>query len=401
MDKTQFAILVVDDEADIRDVLEIALTDIGHQVFLAKDGKAALELFEEKQPSIVITDIKMPVMGGIELLKQVKQQAPDTQVIMITGHGDMELTISSLKFGAADFITKPVNVDILELAVSKAVDKRIADQKLAEYTHKLEMLVVEKSRLNSHLSSLGLMIGTVSHNIKGLLTNLDGGLYIARSGLKKKNDTDVAEGLDLLAQNVDKIKQMIMDILMYSKDRQMNRQPVPAKKFLADIRETMTMKLAHHDIAFYLDADQAPQTLDIDAAFMMSALVNILDNAVDACLEDKDNTDHTITLTLEKACDTLVIKIADNGCGMDVETKEKIFDLFFSSKQVKGTGFGLFIAKNIIAQHQGTVAVDSIKRRGTTFTISLPQGDQVRQSDEMSESDEMSQSDQVPRSDQN
>jgi len=389
MDKKQFAILVVDDEADIRDVLEITLADIGYQVFLAKDGKAALELFEEKQPAIVITDIKMPVMGGIELLKQVKQRAPDTQVIMITGHGDMELTIASLKFGAADFITKPVNVDILELAVSKAVDKLIADQKLAEYTQKLEMLVVEKSKLSSHLSSLGLMIGTVSHNIKGLLTNLDGGLYIARSGLKKENFADISEGLDLLTQNVDKIKQMIMDILMYSKDRQMNRQPVPVKKFLADIEKTMAMKLAHHPIAFHVVSDQAPRVLNIDAAFMMSALVNILDNAVDACLEDKDRDGHEISLMVEKAQDDLVIKIADNGCGMDVETKEKIFDLFFSSKQVKGTGFGLFIAKNIIAQHQGTVEVDSIKRRGTTFIISLPQGDQLPQSDPISRSDQI------------
>ena len=383
MDKKQFAILVVDDEADIRDVLEITLTDIGYQVFLAKDGKAALELFEEKQPAIVITDIKMPVMGGIELLKQVKQRAPDTQVIMITGHGDMELTIASLKFGAADFITKPVNVDILELAVSKAVDKLIADQKLLEYTQKLEMLVVEKSKLSSHLSSLGLMIGTVSHNIKGLLTNLDGGLYIARSGLKKENFADISEGLDLLTQNVDKIKQMIMDILMYSKDRQMNRQPVPVKKFLADIEKTMAMKLAHHPIAFHVVSDQAPQVLNIDAAFMMSALVNILDNAVDACLEDKDKSGHEISLTVEKARDNLLIKIADNGCGMDVETKEKIFDLFFSSKQVKGTGFGLFIAKNIIAQHQGTVEVDSIKRSGTTFTIFLPQGYEMPASDQI------------------
>jgi signal transduction histidine kinase len=68
-----------------------------------------------------------------------------------------------------------------------------------------------------------------------------------------------------------------------------------------------------------------------------------------------------------------VISIQDDGCGMDVETKAKIFDLFFSSKQVKGTGFGLFIARNIIAQHQGTINVESVKRRGTTFTIFLPQ----------------------------
>jgi signal transduction histidine kinase len=372
MDKTQFSILVVDDETDIREVLEITLLDIGYTVFLAEDGKAALNLFEKEHPSIVITDIKMPVMGGIELLRQVKQLSPDTPVIMITGHGDMDLTISSLKFGALDFITKPVNVDILELAVTKAADKLIAEQKLVEYTRKLEMLVLEKTKLTSHLSSLGLMIGTVSHNIKGLLTNLDGGLYIARSGMKKNNMADLAEGLDLLAQTADKIKQMIMDILMYSKDRQMNKQPVPLDRFLDDIGKTMALKLAGHPITFQVVSDRAPRTLTLDPAAMMSALVNMLDNAVDACLEDTEKSEHQITLVVEKRQDQQVMQIKDDGCGMDVETKEKIFDLFFSSKQVKGTGFGLFIARNIIVQHQGSLTVDSIKRRGTTFTIFLP-----------------------------
>jgi signal transduction histidine kinase len=372
MDKTPFTILIVDDEEDIREVLEIALMDMGHEVFLAPDGKKALELFEDHHPSIVITDIKMPVMGGIELLKQVKRRSPDTQVIMITGHGDMDLTIDSLKFGATDFITKPVNVDILEIAVTKAVDQLIAQQKLVEYTQKLELLVLEKTKLTDHLSSLGLMLGTVSHNIKGLLTNLDGGLFIARSGLKKKNFDDIAEGMDLLSQAVEKIKQLIMDILLYSKERSMDIQSVPLDQFIKDIQETMKMKLASHPIDFQVKSDNAPATLNLDPSSMMSALVNMLDNAVDACVEDKDQTGHVIRLTIEEKGDQLVIKIQDDGCGMDVETKSRIFDLFFSSKQVKGTGFGLFIARNIIAQHKGTITVESVKRRGTTFTIFLP-----------------------------
>jgi signal transduction histidine kinase len=372
MDKTPFTILIVDDEEDIREVLEIALMDMGHEVFLAPDGKKALELFEEQHPAIVITDIKMPVMGGIELLKQVKRRSPDTQVIMITGHGDMDLTIDSLKFGATDFITKPVNVDILEIAVTKAVDQLIAQQKLVEYTQKLELLVLEKSKLTDHLSSLGLMLGTVSHNIKGLLTNLDGGLFIARSGLQKKNFDDIAEGMDLLSQAVEKIKQLIMDILLYSKERSMDIQSVPLDQFIKDIQETMKMKLASHPIDFQVKSDNAPATLNLDPSSMMSALVNMLDNAVDACVEDKDQTGHIIRLTIEEKGDQLVIKIQDDGCGMDVETKSRIFDLFFSSKQVKGTGFGLFIARNIIAQHKGTITVESVKRRGTTFTIFLP-----------------------------
>lgn len=372
MDKTPFTILIVDDEEDIREVLEIALVDMGHQVLLAPDGKKALELFEAHHPAIVITDIKMPVMGGIELLKQVKRRSPDTQVIMITGHGDMDLTIDSLKFGATDFITKPVNVDILEIAVTKAVDQLIAQQKLVEYTQKLELLVLEKSKLTDHLSSLGLMLGTVSHNIKGLLTNLDGGLFIARSGLKKKNFDDIAEGMDLLSQAVEKIKQLIMDILLYSKERSMDIQSVPLDQFIQDIQETMKMKLASHPIDFQVVSDNAPAALNLDPSSMMSALVNILDNAVDACVEDKDQADHFICLTIEEKGDQLVIKVQDDGCGMDVETKAKIFDLFFSSKQVKGTGFGLFIARNIIVQHKGTINVESVKRRGTTFTIFLP-----------------------------
>ena len=372
MDKTPFTILIVDDEEDIREVLEIALMDMGHQVLLAPDGKKALELFEAHHPAIVITDIKMPVMGGIELLKQVKRRSPDTQVIMITGHGDMDLTIDSLKFGATDFITKPVNVDILEIAVTKAADQLIAQQKLVEYTQKLELLVLEKSKLTDHLSSLGLMLGTVSHNIKGLLTNLDGGLFIARSGLKKKNFDDIAEGMDLLSQAVEKIKQLIMDILLYSKERSMDIQSVPLEQFIQDIQETMKMKLASHPIDFQVVSDNAPAALNLDPSSMMSALVNILDNAVDACVEDKDQAGHFICLTIEEKGDQLVIKVQDDGCGMDVETKAKIFDLFFSSKQVKGTGFGLFIARNIIVQHKGTINVESVKRRGTTFTIFLP-----------------------------
>jgi signal transduction histidine kinase len=372
MDKTQFDILVVDDEADIREVLEIALADLGHRVFLAQDGRTALDLFDRHLPPIVITDIKMPVMDGIELLKRIKRQSPDTQVIMITGHGDMDLTIASLKFGAFDFITKPVNVDILEMAVVKAADRLIAQQKLVEYTRKLEMLVLEKTRLTSHLSSLGLMIGTVSHNIKGLLTNLDGGLYIARSGLRRNSPSDTEAGLDLLAQAVEKIKQMIMDILMYAKERPTDIQPVTPATFLAGIEETMALKVSRHAIDFKIISDQAPDPLYLDAPAMMSALVNILDNAVDACLEDKDRDRHHICLTIGQKDGSLVMKIQDDGCGMDVETKAKIFDLFFSSKQVKGTGFGLFIARNIISQHQGTISVESVKRRGTTFTILLP-----------------------------
>ncbi|MFC1821445.1 response regulator [Thermodesulfobacteriota bacterium] len=98
-------ILLVDDEEGIRRVLGIALADSGYEVILAQNGEEALRCFKERKPPIVLTDIKMPGMDGVELLQKIKKDSPDTEVIMITGHGDLDLAIQSLKHDATDFIT--------------------------------------------------------------------------------------------------------------------------------------------------------------------------------------------------------------------------------------------------------------------------------------------------------
>ena len=116
-------LLLVDDEEGIRKVLGISLTDIGYEVFTAENGEEALKIFRQENPPIVLTDIKMPGMDGIELLKKIKYENPDTEVIMITGHGDMDLAIKSLKYRAIDFVTKPINDDILEISLDRAREK--------------------------------------------------------------------------------------------------------------------------------------------------------------------------------------------------------------------------------------------------------------------------------------
>ena len=91
-------ILLVDDEEGIRKVLGISLSDMGYDVVTAENGEEALSLFKKISPSIVLTDIKMPGMDGVTLLRAIKEESPDTEVIMITGHGDMDLAIKSLKY---------------------------------------------------------------------------------------------------------------------------------------------------------------------------------------------------------------------------------------------------------------------------------------------------------------
>jgi len=139
-------ILLVDDEQGIRKVLGITLADAGYEVHTAEDGRKASRMIHELRPDIVLTDIRMPGMDGLELLKFIKTGTPDIEVIMITGHGDLRLAIESLKMDAVDFITKPINNDILEIALKRARDRIDNRNKIRRYTLNLEGLVKQKTK---------------------------------------------------------------------------------------------------------------------------------------------------------------------------------------------------------------------------------------------------------------
>lgn len=367
------SILLIDDEADIRDVLEISLSDIGYTVVTAANGNDALSLFRENPFPIVITDIKMPGLDGIELLRHIKGIYPDTQVIMITGHGDTELAIKSLKYEATDFITKPINDDALFIALNRAKEKIITERQLRDYTRRLENLLREKSELQDHLSSLGMMIGSISHGLKGLLTRLDAGVYLITSALPEKNDTDITDGLSIIKHSVDRIKKMVLDILYYAKERELNIEASDIRSFADEILKSVTPKIERHNIELIHEC-ALPQTMfEVDTESLHSAIVNILDNAVDACISDPSPKNHRIVFSIKPAPnDAVIFEIKDDGIGMNSGQKEKIFTLFYSSKGKKGTGFGLFIADNIIKQHNGSILVTSAPGKGTRFTVRLP-----------------------------
>ena len=110
---------------------------------------------------------------------------------MITGHGDMDLAIKSLKYEATDFVAKPINLDALKIALKRAEDNIITRKQLSDYTENLERLVREKTELQDHLASLGLMISSISHGAKGLLTGLDAGIYKLDSGVAGKDQEKI------------------------------------------------------------------------------------------------------------------------------------------------------------------------------------------------------------------
>ena len=138
-------VLFIDDDEGIRKVFSILLRKEGYQVFTAKNGEEGLKIFKQEIPPIVIADVKMPGINGIEVLKRVKEINPEAEVIIITGHGDMNSAIEALKLDASDFLPKPVKLEALSVALKRAQKKLELRRKLKEYTHNLENLVRERT----------------------------------------------------------------------------------------------------------------------------------------------------------------------------------------------------------------------------------------------------------------
>jgi signal transduction histidine kinase len=371
-DNDKTTVLIVDDEPDIRDVLAIALQDMGYRTLEAENAAQAFDVFRTDNPQIVVTDIKMPGGDGIELLRKIKHENPETEVIMITGHGDMNLAIRSLKYRATDFITKPINVDALEIAIRRALEKIDMRAKLRDYTRNLERLVREKTELQDHLASLGLMIGSISHGMKGLLTSLDGGLYLVASGLEKQDLERAAQGCDAARETAERIRKMVLDILYYAKERELKRAPVKVLDFAEELVRVIRPRIEAGGIRLRCRFEENSGTMAVDADYLQAALINILDNAIDACLKNHAAGEHRIDFSVNDENGEILFRIADNGVGMDEVTRSSIFELFYSTKGRKGTGLGLFIANRVVGQHEGTITLSSTVGKGTEFKVTIP-----------------------------
>lgn len=136
-------ILLVDDEESIRNMMRMTLELDGYQVSMAEDGPEALALFEKEKPDVVLLDVKMPGMDGIEVLSRIRITDPDTEVIMITGHGDMDMAVECLRREASNFLTKPISEELLSLSLKRSMEKIALKKKLKKYTRNLETLVRE------------------------------------------------------------------------------------------------------------------------------------------------------------------------------------------------------------------------------------------------------------------
>mgnify|MGYP001075553580 FL=1 len=149
-------------------------------------------------------------------------------------------------------------------------------------------------------------------------------------------------------------------------------EAVDLAAIVAEFREGLEKKASDADVSLSVDLGEDLGTFEGDPQALRAMLLNLLENSLDACRMDKDKDGHAIRIAIHRDEPWMRIEVEDNGLGMDRETREKIFSLFFSSKGIKGTGLGLFISNKIVDKHGGDIVVESEPGRGTRFTVRLP-----------------------------
>lgn len=373
-------LLLVDDEPGIRNVLRITLESFGYAVLCASDGERGLDLFFQHRPLLVITDIKMPGIDGIELLRRIKQVAPETEVIMITGHGDMALAIKSLQFQAADFITKPIDVNDLETAVQKASDRLSISAGIRDYMDDLELLVHEKDKEldeSRKMVTIGQTIAGMSHAIKNMAGGLKGSAFVIEQGIAHENRDYLQQGWEMMKASVDKITSLSRDLLNYAKTSRLNialtHPDQPAREAVELMSNAAHKKQIHFS---WKDCPAAPK-IPMDSEAILNCLVTLITNAFDACCENEQisgEKDHipSVEVDITMQNNQICYQVTDNGCGINPSIQSKIFNEFVTTKGMNGTGFGLMTAARITREHDGTIYFESRENHGACFTLCLP-----------------------------
>ncbi|MEW6442613.1 MAG: ATP-binding protein [bacterium] len=371
---------IYNEEREIVAVMEMS-TDITEVKYLQRKLKESQErlayLFEEVPCYISVQDRDFRIVRANRKFKEDFGDEIGDHCYAVYKHREEEClrcpvaaTFADGQVHTSEEVVTSKSGESIHVLVSTAPIRNGA----GEIAHVMEMStnITEIRRLQSQLESLGMLVGSISHGIKGLLTGLDGGGYFMKSGLEKGEMQRVRKGWDMMERNISKIRSMVLDVLYYAKDREPAWEQVRPRELAESVAKVLDGKAEKLGIAFRTTFAEGMKPFEGDAKALHSMLVNVLENSFDACRMDRVKTDHAVHFRVWQTMDHVLFELQDNGIGMDQETREKLFCMFFSSKGMEGTGLGLFIANKIAVKHGGKISVDSTPGKGSRFLIRVP-----------------------------
>ena len=232
--------------------------------------------------------------------------------------------------------------------------------------------VTELKLLQNELAVLGETIAGMSHSVKNVLSGLEGGVYVVDSGLRSGSDDRVRLGWTMVKKNVEKVSDLVKDILYASKERQPEYQECDPAAILQDVYDLYEGKARAKGIDLVRNFESSMDIGLLDPKGVHSAVSNLVANAIQACNQATGKDRHHVIIggRLENA--RLFIQVTDDGIGIPEHVRKNLFTKFYSTKGSKGTGLGLVVTRKIVEEHGGTIRVESAPGKGTTFFVEVP-----------------------------
>lgn len=238
---------------------------------------------------------------------------------------------------------------------------------LAVENHRYQHAFVKAERM----AAMGQTIATLSHHIKNILQGVRGGSYLIDMGLNDHNEDLVRKGWHVVEKNQNRIYNLVMDMLTFSKERKPAYQQAQLNETVHEVFELMQARATECsvDLRFEPAANLPLSTFDPEGIYR--AVLNIVTNAIDA-VEGADHATVKIETGLNSTTDMFWVSVADNGPGIVEDQLQRIFNVFESTKGARGTGLGLAVSQKIIREHGGDITVESRLGEGSRFTLAWP-----------------------------
>lgn len=355
-------VLLVDDEVAFADALAERLGVRGIQADTAYDGEMALARLSA-DVRVIVLDVNLPGMSGLEVLGAVKERFPLVEVLMLTGRSDVRTAVEGMKLGATDYLLKPVDIEVLVEAIRRAEGRR-------EQT-------IESRRLRetARLVTLGGLARGVAHELNNPVNVMvtSAGWMLDLLDEKGAEACPEREELQASAERIvahgQRCKELTLKLLKYCGQRDLRICENDLAATAARVLDGFAEKAGALGVTMGLDIESGLPSLLWPPSDLEDVLSVLVDNALDAMASKGGRLD----ISARSRGGSLEIAVADTGHGISEGILPRVFDPFFSTKEPgKGMGLGLAICQAVVVSHGGRVEVESAPDKGSTFRIHLP-----------------------------
>lgn len=354
-------ILIIDDDRTLQESCRKVFAGKNYKVESAFDGISGLEMHRGMQPDLVLVDLRMPGLGGLEVLEKLKSHDPDYVAIVITGHGTIKSAVEAMKLGAYDFLPKPFTPNQLRFIVARGLERRRSIKET-------ERLRREKQLMRDNFVSM------VSHELRAPLAAVQQRLMLVTGGYTGTINEPTRTSIMGTQKRIKALISLINDWLDLSRiDSGGVAEPVErvdVNALLREVVETLGPLARERGISIEIDSPDRPPQVPGNRDMLRMVFTNLVHNAI------KYNRDGGRVLVGSAEEDGYItVTVEDTGVGIHADVVPMVFEQFYRVKgraRVEGSGLGLSISRRVVELHSGSIAVESEVGKGSVFVVRLP-----------------------------